>query len=158
MKKIALALMFTVALGASAQNVPLWNKALPGTRKAMDLSGLPDGVFTAHTEVVEKKAAPVDVDNGYAAKISSLKITGLVWSLTPAERRVLMGDIVMREGQSIPPYVFDDGKTYTLKKIEKDRLDFETLDDTSNTVAFQVMFGLKESLKNESSYSSPGKR
>ena len=157
MRKFLIAALCVAALCVQAQNISLWKTALPGHRKALDVSTLPEGIFASHAEVVAKKDTAA-VDNGYATKLAALKITALVWSDTPGESRVLMGDIVMKEGQDMPQYIFNDGKVYTLKKIEKDRLDFETMDDSSNPVAFQVSFGLKESLKNESSYSSQSQK
>jgi hypothetical protein len=91
-------------------------------------------------------------------KVASLKVTGLIWSDNSEDKRVLMGDIVMREGQSIPAYVFDDGKSYVLTEIARNYLKFKIEEgDPSNSVVFNVPFGLKDSLKNESNFSSASK-
>lgn len=141
------------------EEVELWRTKLPGFRKAYDISKLPEKLFAAKTEV----GAVIDTGDSETQalidRLSSLTVTGLMWSNVRAERRVLMGDIVMREGQSIPSYIFGDGQYYVLKEILKDRLRF-VLGNIGNPNSFEVPFGLKDPLKNESRFGQaiePGK-
>lgn len=145
--------------GLSAQNIALWTEALPGCRVPLDISNLPEKIFAQKTEEIAIPSGKVEIDEANPLKdtihkIASMTVTGLVWSNKASERRVLMGDIVMREGQAIPAYVFDDGREYVLTQIDKASLRFQIKDPTGeNPLVFEVPFGLKNPLKNESSFS-----
>ena len=154
-----LCMMFST-LVASAETLSLWKELLPGYRKLLAVSSLPDKMFSPKMEAPSAQA-PVDNDAAMKEivdKVAALKVTALVWSDVPADKRVLMGDIVMREGQSIPSYVFNDNKYYVLTEIDKNYLRFKMQDgDLTNPVVFNVPFGLKDNLKNESNFSSAAK-
>ena len=155
MKKIAMIVtaLMAFALTGGAETVTLWHEKLPGFRKPLEITGLPEKLFG-----LKMADSPVmsDADSQLKAvidKISALTVTGLVWSEQPEERRVLMGDLVMREGQAIPSYVFQDDQNYVLQEIAQNHLKFSS--HTGNDLStFNVPFGLKEALKNESSFSA----
>ncbi len=148
--------LLTVASLGWADEVALWKEKVPGYRKPVDLTLLPEKIFglRALPEVMSSDNENAKLKSE-AEKVASLKITGLIWSDKRQERRVLMGDIVMREGQAIPSYVFNDGRYYILVEIGKDRLRFRSEDvDQSNPFAFEVPFGLKNPVRNQSDFSS----
>ena len=158
MKKMSLwiALLAVVAGVADGQEVALWKEKLPGFRKPYDVALLPDNIFAlkadtgGDTEGEASAKAKAEAD-----KVAALKVTGLVWSNDRESRRVLMADLVMREGQAIPSYVFNDGRYYVLVEILKDRLRFRSQgEDLANAFTFEVPFGLKNAIRNQSDFSA----
>lgn len=157
MKKtiVGAVLMLAVSL-VMADEVLLWKEKMPGYRKPFETALLPEKVFSSKTQPENNDAAAMDSKlKSEVDKISSLKVTGLVWSDQRENRRVLMGDIVMREGQAIPAYVFNDGRVYVLTEIGRSSLRFRSEGtDQSNPFAFEVPFGLKNPIRNQSDFSS----
>jgi hypothetical protein len=158
MKKLFLLALCVMALPLLAEETALWRNTLPGLRVATEVEGLPAKLFTMKAgNRPDNAELPSDPDAAYqsiVSKIKAMPVTGLVWSNVGSERRVLIGDLVLREGQSIPAYVFNDGKYYILVEILQDKLHFQIQEaDMTTPFAFDVPFGLKESLKNKSDYS-----
>ncbi len=142
---------------AQAETLTIWTEKLPGFRKALSLADLPERIFGVR--VMSASNAPAATEDARLsagmAKLATLPVTGLLWSDLAGERRVLMGDIVMREGQAIPSYVFNDKSYYILVCIGQDKLQFKMMEgNLENPVVFEVPFVLKESLKNESNFST----
>ena len=153
---LKIAAMLVVVSTSFADEVALWKEKMPGYRKPYDLTFLPEKIFGSRqtAEAVNNEAQDSKL-KAEVDKISSLKVTGLVWSDRRQDRRVLMGDIVMREGQAIPSYVFNDGRFYILVEIGKNSLRFRSENpDQSNPFAFEVPFGLKNPVRNQSDFSS----
>lgn len=157
MKKIVVGAALMLAAGlVMADGMTLWQEKMPGYRKPFDTTLLPEKVFSSKTQVETNSAAAMDSKlKSEIDKLASLKVTGLVWSDQRENRRVLMGDIVMREGQAIPAYVFEDGRVYVLLEIGRSSLRFRAEGaDQSNPFAFEVPFGLKNPIRNQSDFSS----
>ena len=136
-----------------AQEVSLWKQKQPGYRKALEVGDWPDHLFVPQ-EVAQKRGA--DQDAAYKEKVKSkLPVMAVLWSDTPRERRVLIGDVVLQMGESIPSYVFDDGHYYILKEVGENYLKFQIKDESLTTVvSFEIPFDFKTAVRNESSASS----
>jgi hypothetical protein len=146
-----------------AEELALWTKFLPDYRVVASTDELPEHLFGVKVRSVDvnysKDGAASSRTQTAIAKIKSLPITGLVWSADSHGRRVLMGDIVLREGQAIPNYVFNDGWFYTLTSISQNTLSFSMQEGPFGTPeSFDVSFGLTEPVQNTSTYSNGEKK
>lgn len=157
-KNLILVLSVLLASFAMAEQLGLWTRLLPTARVALETQALPQQLFGG-----KMQTAPVDMTaqadmntqlQGAIARLQALTVTALVWSSEPQNRRVLMGDIVLREGQSIPSYVFGDGRFYTLKNIFQNSLTFSMQEGAFGTPeSFSISFELTDPIKNTSKYS-----
>lgn len=159
MKKIfSLVVFVAVASCVGAQEVSLWSRLLPGYRKALAVDNLPERLFGVKIQINTEENPNNKEDTRLqeaVAKVGALPVTGLVWSDDSKSRRVLMGDVVLREGQAIPSYVFNDGRFYTLVGISQNSLSFSMQEGSfGSAVNFEIPFGLTEPIKNSSKYSN----
>ena len=140
---------------AYADTLALWKLKLPGYRHSEDISILPAQLFgsTAPVDALKNKEVVDERLTEAMAKLSGLPVTALVWSKVPEERRVLMGDVVLSEGQSIPSYVFDDQKYYIVQSIGQHSIKFKVQAESfADPLVFDVPFSFKTSLKNSSDF------
>jgi hypothetical protein len=137
------------------EEVSLWSSKLPGFRKLVDTSALPERLFSIKVETTS--TGPQSPDDPLAdaiQKVGTLPVSGLVWSHRGSERRVLIGDFVLREGQAIPAYVFKDGRYYTLEEIFPNRLRFKAQTaDLAQSLIFEIRFDFTNKVNNQSKYS-----
>jgi len=162
---VLLGILVCAAVASHAQVLQLWGEKLPGFRKTVALGVMPDELFGL--KITETGPRVDDADarmQSYIAKITNLPVTGLVWSDKANERRVLMGDLILRPGQAIPKYVFGEKEKeiYVLREVSEDKLLFavqtqEDDADAANSFTFTVPFGLKDPVRNESSFGTGSK-
>lgn len=160
MRKILLFTLAVVASAAFAQQsiseLNLWKNKQAGWRVDLSIDDLPAGVFSTKVEevvIVDEIEGDDSELQSMRAKIMGLPISGIVWSAKATERRVLIGDLVMREGQAIPAYVFGDGKYYNLIEISQGNLRFSIQQESfADPIEFDIKFSLTDPVSNSSEY------
>jgi hypothetical protein len=144
--------LLLASLLTEAQEISLWKEKQPGYRKSLEVGDWPEHLFVPQ-EVNQKKGA--DDNAVYKDKVKDkLPVMAIMWSEIPAQRRVLMEDIVLQVGESIPSYVFNDNHYYILKEVGENYLKFQVKDETLTTVvSFEIPFDFKTVLRNQSNAS-----